>query len=74
MSAEVSSLPVIDIDSHWTEPRDLWTSRAPTRWKDRALRIVKNDQGVEHWVVEDSQFMGPVGYCSIRPDGSKGQA
>ena len=50
MSADVSSLPVIDIDSHWTEPPDLWTSRAPARWKDRALRVVKNDQGVEHWV------------------------
>jgi len=73
MSADVSSLPVIDIDSHWTEPPDLWTSRAPARWKDRALRVVKNDQGVEHWVIEDGQFMGPVGYCSIRPDGSKGQ-
>jgi len=74
MSADLSSLPVIDVDSHWTEPRDLWLSRAPARWKDRALRVVANDQGVEQWVIDDGQPMGPVGYCSIRPDGSKGQA
>ncbi|MFP8876006.1 MAG: amidohydrolase, partial [Myxococcota bacterium] len=74
MSADLSALPVIDVDSHWTEPPNLWTSRAPASLKDRALRVQRNDQGVEQWVVEDGQVMGQVGYCSIRPDGSKSQA
>jgi predicted TIM-barrel fold metal-dependent hydrolase len=73
MSTDLSSMPVIDVDSHWTEPRDLWTSRAPAKFKDRALRVVRNDAGVEQWVVEGGQVMGAVGYCSIRPDGSKSQ-
>jgi len=72
--AAVTSMPVIDVDSHWTEPRDLWTSRAPASLRDRALRIERDDRGVERWVVEDGQVMGQVGYCSIRPDGSKSQA
>lgn len=72
MSQDISTMPVIDIDSHWTEPRDLWTSRAPSRLKDRVLRIVTNDAGQEQWVIGDDQILGPVGYCSIRPDGSKG--
>lgn len=28
-------MPIIDIDTHYTEPRDLWTSRAPAKYKDK---------------------------------------
>jgi uncharacterized protein len=71
MTDDVSRMPVIDVDSHWTEPPDLWTSRAPKKLADRALRVRKNDAGVEQWVIEDGEVMGAVGYASIRPDGSK---
>ena len=74
MSDELARMPVIDVDSHWTEPPDLWTSRAPAKLRDRALRVRKNDAGVEQWVIEDGQVMGAVGYASIRPDGSKTMA
>lgn len=70
---DLAQMPVIDVDSHWTEPPDLWTSRAPAGLVDRAPRIVRSDQGVERWVVDRDMVMGPVGYCSIRPDGSKSQ-
>ena len=30
---------VIDADTHFTEPADLWTSRAPEGYKDRVLHI-----------------------------------
>jgi len=72
--AEIDTMPVIDVDSHWTEPPDLWTSRAPAKLRDRALRVRRNADGTEQWVIEDGQVMGQVGYCSIRPDGSKSQA
>src|SRR5262245_66148403 len=71
MTDDVSRMPVIDVDSHWTEPPDLWTSRAPKKLASRALRVQKNAAGVEQWVIEDGQVMGSVGYASIRPDGSK---
>jgi predicted TIM-barrel fold metal-dependent hydrolase len=71
MTDDVAQMPVIDVDSHWTEPPDLWLSRAPAKLKDRALRVRKNDAGVEQWVIEDGEVMGAVGYASIRPDGSK---
>ena len=74
MTDDVARMPVIDVDSHWTEPRDLWLSRAPAKLKDRALRVKKNDAGVEQWVVEDGEVMGSVGYASIRPDGTKTMA
>ena len=37
---------VIDADTHITEPGDLWTSRLPAKWKDRAPHIVRDDAGV----------------------------
>ena len=30
-----ADLRVIDVDTHRTEPRDLWTSRAPRAYADR---------------------------------------
>ena len=74
MPDEISAMPVIDVDSHWTEPPDLWTSRAPAKLRDRVLRVVRIADGVEQWVIEEDTLMGQVGYCSIRPDGSKSQA
>ncbi|MCR9092866.1 MAG: amidohydrolase [bacterium] len=70
----LSQMPVVDVDSHWTEPPDLWSSRAPAKLKDRVLRVHRTDDGVEQWIIEDGQVMGSVGYCSIRKDGSKTQA
>ena len=74
MTDDIARMPVIDVDSHWTEPPDLWTARAPAKFRDRTLRVERNDDGVEQWLIEDGQVMGQVGYCSIRPDGSKSQA
>jgi len=74
MTDAIAEMPVIDVDSHWTEPADLWTSRAPARLRERALRVERDANGVDRWIVEDGQVMGMVGYCSIRGDGSKSKA
>jgi predicted TIM-barrel fold metal-dependent hydrolase len=74
MSDNLSSMPVIDVDSHWTEPEDLWTARAPASLRDRTLRVERTPAGKQQWIVEDGEVMGPVGYASIRPDGSKSKA
>lgn len=71
MEDVLHELPIVDVDTHFTEPPDFWTSRAPRGWKDRAPRVRKNDQGQEQWVVESDIVLGPVGYCVIRSDGSK---
>ena len=36
MDTELAAMPIIDIDTHYTEPRDLWTSRAPQKLRDLA--------------------------------------
>ena len=66
----IIDLPVIDTDTHYTEPPDLWTSRAPARLKDRVLRVesMPNDRDV--WKIGD-ETIGGVGPQVIKPDGTK---
>jgi len=38
-ASEVDQFRVIDTDTHVIEPYDLWTSRLPARWRDRAPHV-----------------------------------
>jgi predicted TIM-barrel fold metal-dependent hydrolase len=42
---------LVDADSHINEPPDLWTSRVPAKYKDRAPRMEHFEQG-DAWVLE----------------------
>ena len=42
---------LVDSDSHINEPPDLWTSRLPAKFKDRAPRMEHFEQG-DAWVLE----------------------
>jgi uncharacterized protein len=61
---------VVDADSHWCEPADLFTSRAPAEYRDRVPRVEEVD-GQPTWVFDGK----PVGRFSaggvIARDGSK---
>jgi predicted TIM-barrel fold metal-dependent hydrolase len=63
-------IDVIDADSHLTEPADLWVDRAPAALKDRVPRVVEDEDGRPHWVVEGKD-LGNVSFTSIAPDGSR---
>lgn len=55
---------VIDADAHFTEPPDLWTSRAPAAYKDRVPRM-KTVEGRDRWFLEDDTpwaILGPGVY------------
>ena len=41
----VERFRVIDVDSHISEPEDLWTSRVSSRWGDLVPHVVKNPRG-----------------------------
>jgi predicted TIM-barrel fold metal-dependent hydrolase len=70
----VRNIKVIDVDTHLSEPADLWTSRAPEKYKDRMPRVVKaahigvNELGRTasdyRWVVEDVE-LGQAGAGSV---------
>jgi predicted TIM-barrel fold metal-dependent hydrolase len=72
VDSSLARMPIVDIDSHYTEPRDLWTARAPAKWKDLAPRVVEL-QGRECWVADRNVLLAPPGLCVIRPDGTKVQ-
>ena len=71
MENSLDRMPIIDIDTHYTEPPDLWTSRAPAKFEGRMPRIERNRSGRDTWVVEDGAYLGPAGVSVIRRNGSK---
>lgn len=79
----MGNIEIISVDDHLLEPTDLWQSRVPARYRDRAPRVVALDDG-DHWEFEGkreptrdvatsvgkdkSDFsMGPVRYSEMLP-------
>jgi predicted TIM-barrel fold metal-dependent hydrolase len=62
--AEFEGMKVIDCDTHFIEPPDLWTSRAPAKWLDRVPHIITHN-GLEQWALEGT----PLGPISLRTVG-----
>jgi uncharacterized protein len=46
-----ADLKVIDVDTHISEPADLWTSRAPAAYVERVPKVVATPQG-NYWSVD----------------------
>ena len=64
---------VVDVDTHLTEPPDLWTSRVSTRWGD-AVPHVENVRGTDLWMADDNFLNSPgntaiAGWPGYVPDG-----
>jgi uncharacterized protein len=67
---DIRELHIIDVDSHITEPTDLWTRNAPARYAERVPRVVDVD-GVPMWSF-DGVLLGRVNLSSvIRTSGEK---
>jgi predicted TIM-barrel fold metal-dependent hydrolase len=57
----MGDLKIIDGDSHFAEPPDLWTSRAPAAYKDRVPQLRKVD-GETSWFLEGRYWTGLGGH------------
>ena len=55
-----NNFPIFDIDTHYAEPADLWTSRAPEKYKDKVLYVKTKANGAEAWFVGDKEI-GMIG-------------
>jgi predicted TIM-barrel fold metal-dependent hydrolase len=65
---------LISADSHVNEPGDLWTSRVPTKLRDRAPRLRRFDEG-DAWVIEgvtDPINFGMNACAGLDPEDMKG--
>jgi uncharacterized protein len=56
-AAAGQALKIIDADTHLTEPHDLWTSRAPAKWRDRVPQVKELD-GQMSWVIDGDKSIG----------------
>jgi uncharacterized protein len=54
---------VIDVDTHLTEPPDLWTSRVSSKWGE-AVPHVENVRGTDIWMA-DGTFLNTPGQTAI---------
>ena len=66
---------VVDADSHWSEPADLFTKRAPAAFRDRVPHVEQID-GEAMWVFDGHPFgrysaAGVIGRASCRERVSK---
>ena len=67
-----SDLRVVDADTHFSEPHDLWTSRVPASMRDAFPHVVERD-GQRAWLFNGDDVMSaPAGSgSSVRRDGTK---
>ena len=52
--------PILDSDAHVNEPPDLWQERVPAKWKERAPRLVRVENG-EIWHFDGGRETWPMG-------------
>lgn len=60
---------IVDVDTHFTEPPDLFSANAPVGLKDRLPRVERID-GCDYWMVGDANF-GSLGGNVIARDRNK---
>jgi len=61
----ISVIPIIDTDSHISEPPDLWTSRlSDAKWGDRVPHLEFDERRqTDRWVVGDRRLTGVAGWA-----------
>jgi predicted TIM-barrel fold metal-dependent hydrolase len=70
--ASLVGVPVVDADTHLAEPYDLWTARAPAKYKDRVPQVKQGADGKLNWYIDGDILMGPAFPVStILKDGTK---
>jgi predicted TIM-barrel fold metal-dependent hydrolase len=70
MSSPLAEMFVVDADSHWSEPADLFTGRAPAALKDRVPHHEDID-GVRMWVMDGVPIGAAGAGAVIGRDGKK---
>ena len=59
------SYRIISSDNHVFEPADLWTTRAESKFRDRAPRVAREEDG-DWWYCDNHRV---IGHGRRRPDG-----
>lgn len=57
-SSVFDRIKAIDVDTHITEPADVWTSRVSKKWGDRVPHVQRHE-GRDIWLIGDEMVGGP---------------
>jgi hypothetical protein len=66
----LNDLKIIHVDTHYTEPRDLWISRAPAAYRDR-VPCVEMIDGQPTWVLDGVTLGFASGFGTVKADRGK---
>ena len=71
-SSVFDRIKAIDVDTHITEPSDVWTSRVSKKWGDRVPHVERRE-GRDIWLIGDEMVGGPgfttmAGFDGSYPD------
>jgi predicted TIM-barrel fold metal-dependent hydrolase len=61
----VRDIRIVDVDTHISEPLDLWTSRAPAKWRERVPQMRQTAEGKWQWTIDGDRSMGTGSASSV---------
>jgi len=61
----------VDSDSHFSEPYDLWTSRAPAKYRDDVPQVKTGPDGKLSWFLGDQRLFMAGGASFVNREGDK---
>src|ERR1700686_412660 len=67
----LAGLKLIDSDTHYSEPYDLWTSQAPAKYRDKVPHVKTGSDGRLHWFFNGNEMFSAGGSSFVTRDGEK---
>jgi predicted TIM-barrel fold metal-dependent hydrolase len=66
----VEDLVLVSVDDHIIEPREMFDAHIPARYRDRAPRVLTDDEGSEYWLFEGERaaYMGLNAVAGCPPE------
>ena len=66
----VEDLVLVSVDDHIIEPREMFDAHIPARYRDRAPRVLTDDDGSEYWLFEGERaaYMGLNAVAGCPPE------
>jgi len=66
----VEDLVLVSVDDHIIEPREMFDAHIPERFRDRAPRVLTDDDGSEYWLFEGERaaYMGLNAVAGCPPE------
>src|SRR3546814_6198263 len=61
---QMDDMILVSIDDHMIEPPDMYENHVPAKWKDKAPKVVRNENGVDEWEFQGQKTSTPFGMAA----------